>query len=80
MTPTRSMNLEVKPYLSGATSTDLTADEPFENQGDANFGFDAKYGVTKGLIFDFTYNTDFAQVEADESQVNLNPARQECFS
>ena len=70
-TPTRSMNLEVKPYVSGATSTDLTADEPFANRGDANFGFDAKYGVTKGLIFDFTYNTDFAQVEADESQVNL---------
>ena len=57
--------------MSGATSTDLTADEPFANRGDANFGFDAKYGVTKGLIFDFTYNTDFAQVEADESQVNL---------
>ena len=70
-TPTRSMNLEVKPYMSGAMSTDLTADEPFENQGDANFGFDAKYGVTKSLVFDFTYNTDFAQVEADESQVNL---------
>ena len=70
-TPQRSMNLEVKPYVSGATNTDLTADEPYENQGDANFGFDVKYGVTKGLTFDFTYNTDFAQVEADESQVNL---------
>ncbi len=70
-TPTRSINLEVKPYATGSTTTDLTADEPFENQGDASFGFDVKYGVTKSLIFDFTYNTDFAQVEADESQVNL---------
>ena len=70
-TPTHSMNLEVKPYVSGATNTDLTAEEPYENRGDADFGFDAKYGVTKGLTFDFTYNTDFAQVEADESQVNL---------
>ena len=30
-----------------------------------------KYGITKSLTADFTYNTDFAQVEADEVQVNL---------
>ena len=30
-----------------------------------------KYGITKGLTADFTYNTDFAQVEEDEAQVNL---------
>jgi hypothetical protein len=70
-TPTRSMNLELKPYVAGALDTDLTADVPYANDGTANAGFDVKYGVTKGLVFDFTYNTDFAQVEADESQVNL---------
>ena len=32
---------------------------------------DAKIGVTQGLTADLTYNTDFAQVEADEQQVNL---------
>ena len=30
-----------------------------------------KYGITQNLTADFTYNTDFAQVEADEQQVNL---------
>ena len=30
-----------------------------------------KYGVTANLTADFTYNTDFAQVEVDEQQVNL---------
>ncbi len=70
-TPQRSMNLEVKPYATGSMSTDRTADIPYENNGDGDFGFDAKYGVTKGLTLDFTYNTDFAQVEDDESQVNL---------
>ena len=30
-----------------------------------------KYGITQNLTTDFTYNTDFAQVEADEQQVNL---------
>ena len=34
-------------------------------------GFDVKYGVTSGLTWDFTVNTDFSQVEADEQQVNL---------
>ena len=30
-----------------------------------------KYGLTQNLTADFTYNTDFAQVEVDEQQVNL---------
>ena len=34
-------------------------------------GLDVKYGVTDGLVADLTVNTDFAQVEADEQQVNL---------
>jgi hypothetical protein len=36
-----------------------------------NGGFDVKVGVTEGLTADFTYNTDFAQVEEDTQQVNL---------
>ena len=43
-----------------------------------------KYGLTKSLTADFTYNTDFAQVEADEPQVNLTrftrfPEKREFF-
>ena len=34
-------------------------------------GFDVKYGLTNSLIGDFTYNTDFAQVEEDTQQINL---------
>ena len=34
-------------------------------------GVDVKYGLTAGLTWDFTYNTDFSQVEADEQQINL---------
>ena len=34
-------------------------------------GLDVKYGVTQNLVADFTLNTDFAQVEADEQQINL---------
>ena len=32
---------------------------------------DLKYGITSNLTTDLTFNTDFAQVEADQEQVNL---------
>ena len=69
--PVRSINLELKPYATSGLRTDLSADDPFSNDFNADAGFDAKYGLTRSLVFDFTYNTDFAQVEADEQQVNL---------
>ncbi len=34
-------------------------------------GLDVKYGITSNLTMDLTINTDFAQVEADDQQVNL---------
>ena len=34
-------------------------------------GMDLKVGVTRNLTLDLTFNTDFAQVEADDQQVNL---------
>ncbi len=69
--PPASRNIEVKPYGIGGISTDLTADPAVNNQGDGNGGIDVKYGITQNLTADFTYNTDFAQVEVDERQVNL---------
>ena len=41
------------------------------NDGTGDVGLDVKFGVTENLTADFTYNTDFAQVEVDEQQVNL---------
>jgi len=69
--PPRNLNLELKPFVTSGSRTDLAAEEPYSNNLDADAGFDLKYGVTRGLTFDFTFNTDFAQVEADEQQVNL---------
>ena len=37
-----------------------------------DWGLDAKYLITPSLSLDLTYNTDFAQVEVDELQVNLD--------
>ena len=35
-------------------------------------GADVQYDITPSLTLDVTYNTDFAQVEVDEQQVNLD--------
>mgnify|MGYP002015635550 CR=1 FL=1 len=37
-----------------------------------DIGGDFKYSVTSGLTLDLTYNTDFAQVEVDDQQINLD--------
>src|SRR5436190_5432681 len=70
-TPAQSMNLEVKPYVVSSLTTDHTGTKPFDNKSESNSGFDFKYGLTRGLILDTTYRTDFAQVEEDQQQVNL---------
>ena len=64
-------HLELKPYAISGVTTNLSAAPAFANDLDGDVGFDAKYNLTKGLTADFTYNTDFAQVEVDDEQVNL---------
>src|SRR5206468_11799983 len=58
-------------YGIAGITTDLMKTPAVNNDPDKNAGFDAKYGVNANLTADFTYNTDFAQVEIDEQQVNL---------
>ena len=69
--PPQSRNLEVKPYGIAGSRTDLAADPQINKDGYADTGLDVKYGITENLTADFTYNTDFAQVEVDEQRVNL---------
>ncbi|MFH1620699.1 MAG: DUF5916 domain-containing protein [Patescibacteria group bacterium] len=69
--PVTSANLELKPYVISDLRTDRNATPAILNNLGANAGFDVKYGLTRSLITDFTYNTDFAQVEDDQQQVNL---------
>ena len=63
--------LEIKPYGIAGLTTDLAASPPRRNAGAGAAGLDVKYGLTQNLTADLTYNTDFAQVEVDEQQVNL---------
>jgi hypothetical protein len=60
--PASSRNLELKPYITSTVTTDRTTAVPVVNHWARDIGFDFKYGLTRGLVADFTYNTDFAQV------------------
>ena len=67
--PSGNRTFEIKPYGIGSSATNVATD--IYNEGDYNGGVDVKYGVTENLTADFTVNTDFAQVEVDEAQINL---------
>jgi hypothetical protein len=69
--PGKSRNLELKPYAIGGVTTNNLASPALHHDASGDFGFDMKYGLTRSLTVDVTYNTDFAQVEEDEQQVNL---------
>jgi hypothetical protein len=63
-------DVKVIPFVLGSADKDYTAaTNSLDRTGDV--GFDVKWGVRPNLTADFTVNTDFAQVEADEQQVNL---------
>jgi hypothetical protein len=70
--PARRASIDLKPYATSNLRSDLLADPRVLNAGGADAGFDAKVSVTQNLTADLTYNTDFAQVEADQQQINLS--------
>jgi hypothetical protein len=67
-------NFKFTPYILGTALRDYLKVQPGEKvrtDYDKDVGFDVKFGLTPSLNLDFTYNTDFAQVEVDEQQINL---------
>ncbi|MEE2897110.1 MAG: DUF5916 domain-containing protein [Gemmatimonadota bacterium] len=67
--PTRRI-LTVSPYVLGSVFKDYEVTAPDADFG-SGVGGDAKIGVNQSLTLDLTVNTDFAQVEVDDQQVNL---------
>jgi hypothetical protein len=65
--PPAQRNLQLTPYVlsSARRGGSLSGTE-------TDFGLDVKYSITPSLTLDLTYNTDFAQVEADELRLNLD--------
>jgi hypothetical protein len=68
--PRAGINLEAKPYLLVGGTQEQEANE-IDTEPRFEIGADAKYEVRPGLVLDMTVNTDFAQVEVDDEQVNL---------
>ena len=67
--PPPRRSLLVTPFALGRLTRGDAVDGTELNH---EFGIDAKYQLTPGLTLDATYNTDFAQVEVDDVQVNLD--------
>jgi hypothetical protein len=60
------------PYVLGSLSRDYTVPAALDTaRHHGEVGGDAKLVLAPSLTLDLTYNTDFAQVEVDEQQVNL---------
>ena len=62
-------NLQLTPYAIGEA---LHRSESGRNLSTGDAGADLKYSVTPSMTLDLTYNTDFAQVEVDDEQINLD--------
>ena len=62
--------LELKPYGLRGMNRVGGAGEGWNATGDV--GLDARYMLAPNATADITFNTDFAQVEADQEQINLD--------
>jgi hypothetical protein len=60
----------VTPYVLSNGFKDYTVTSPETDFG-SKVGIDAKIGLNQSLTLDLTVNTDFAQAEVDDQQVNL---------
>src|SRR5690625_136885 len=68
----QGVGLEVVPFgiLEGTEERISAADEA-NTDTNLDGGFDVNYSITPSLKASFTYNTDFAEAEVDQRQVNL---------
>lgn len=69
--PRRRLNVEAKPFLVGGRRQEADAGGFIESSSTRSVGIDLKTELRPGLLLDLTVNTDFAQVEVDDAQVNL---------
>lgn len=75
----QSKPVYVTPYALGGLSRTPVLQEPASGPGrwvgetdpTEELGVDLRYSPTSNLALDLTVNTDFAQVEADDQQINL---------
>lgn len=64
--------LELLPAFTYGQNHERVEDKFEAGDTERDFSFTTKYGITRDLILDGTYNPDFSQVEADAGQVDVN--------
>ena len=64
---TQGIGLDISPYLV----TGLNTKKGEDNKGKLTGGIDLFYQITPGLKSSLTINTDFAETEVDDRQINL---------
>jgi hypothetical protein len=62
-------NLQIIPFVTSGMERNYN---PSGDKTVKEFGGDLKYGINSSIALDLTYNTDFAQIENDDEQVNLS--------
>ena len=68
----QGMGLEFIPYAITQSDKERDPETNASNtESQLDGGFDVNYNVTSSLKASFTYNTDFAQTEVDDRQINL---------
>ena len=68
----RGRYMELKPFaITGRSVSGRRGDVDPETETLTDLGLDFKYSITSNLTLDATLNPDFAQVEADNVQINL---------
>ena len=67
----RGLDLRVTPFATGGANQVSLAEGGTRGSFDRDAGLDLKYGIAPGVNLDLTFNTDFAQAEVDDEQVNL---------
>lgn len=70
-TPPPSTNIQVNPYLLGDIQR-IEDNNGTNSEFEPKIGGDVKWALNTNSILDLTFNTDFAQAEADAQVVNLN--------
>ncbi len=68
--PEPGLNLRVKPFAVGSASELQTPGGKVSDE-DGDVGLDVKWGITRTMTLDLTYNTDFAEAEVDDQLINL---------
>ena len=69
--PRQGLNLETKPFALTGGLQEVDDFGVRETSPTLEVGLDLKTELRPGLLLDLTANTDFAQVEVDDAQVNL---------